>query len=413
MFEKLFTKPSAIARHKTAPYAEERERYLSHCAEKGYTRATQLLIARELFWVANKLGAYPDLRVTPEQIEVAANRWGERERCCGRALNTQWTNIRFIQVARQWLRFLGHWHEPPEPTPFAHLLNEFTRWMEERGLSPRTIQCQNGYLKQFLRWYGDKQRPFSAIHITDIDAFLATCGARGWSRVSVKNVATVIRIFIRYAGSKGWCDPSIADAICAPRVFPQENLPAGPSWHEVKSLLASTETDRQQDIRDLPVVMLFAVYGLRASEVAGLRLEDLDWEHNLITVHRAKNRGAQTYPLMPVVGSAIIRYLQEVRPQSSLRQVFLTLTPPIRPISRSGLYGLTSKRMVKIGIRVRHMGPHSLRHACAAHLVSEGFSLKEIGDHLGHRCSSATRIYAKVDLQGLREVAEFDTGGLI
>jgi site-specific recombinase XerD len=59
------------------------------------------------------------------------------------------------------------------------------------------------------------------------------------------------------------------------------------------------------------------------------------------------------------------------------------------------------------------MGPHSLRHPCADHLVEEDFSLKEIGDHLGHRSSSATRIYAKVDLPALRELATFDLGGLI
>jgi site-specific recombinase XerD len=69
--------------------------------------------------------------------------------------------------------------------------------------------------------------------------------------------------------------------------------------------------------------------------------------------------------------------------------------------------------MIDLGIHAPHIGPHSLRHACAAHLVVEGFSIKEIGDHLGHRCSAATRIYAKVDLPSLREVAIFDLGGLI
>jgi integrase/recombinase XerD len=74
---------------------------------------------------------------------------------------------------------------------------------------------------------------------------------------------------------------------------------------------------------------------------------------------------------------------------------------------------LTKRHMLHRGISSAHRGPHSLRHACAAHLVKEDFSLKEIGDHLGHRSSSATRIYAKVDLPGLREVATFDLGGLI
>lgn len=73
---------------------------------------------------------------------------------------------------------------------------------------------------------------------------------------------------------------------------------------------------------------------------------------------------------------------------------------------------MASARMSLLGISAPHTGPHSLRHACATHLVTEGLSLKEIGDHLGHRSSLSTRIYAKVDLPGLREVAAFDLGGL-
>ncbi|GFP25698.1 hypothetical protein HKBW3S43_01129 [Candidatus Hakubella thermalkaliphila] len=158
--------------------------------------------------------------------------------------------------------------------------------------------------------------------------------------------------------------------------------------------------------------MLFAIYGLRATEVAKMRLEDIDWEHDLILVSRPKSRGRQIYPLLPTVGNAILRYLQEVRPGCSWREVFLTFSAPLRPISRTGLYSLTQRRMLELGISTPHRGPHALRHACAVHLVEEGLSLKEIGDHLGHRSSSATRIYAKVDLSGLREVAAFDLGGL-
>ena len=76
------------------------------------------------------------------------------------------------------------------------------------------------------------------------------------------------------------------------------------------------------------------------------------------------------------------------------------------------MYHLVSTRLNALGIHLLRRGPHSLRHACAGHLVAEGFSLKEIGDHLGHRSAFATRIYAKVDLAGLPEVANFDRGGL-
>ena len=82
-------------------------------------------------------------------------------------------------------------------------------------------------------------------------------------------------------------------------------------------------------------------------------------------------------------------------------------------MSCMGLHSVVARPMQRLGIKSFHHGPHALRHACAAHLLSENFTLKEIGDHLGHRSPVATRIYAKVDLPGLREVAAFDLGGVL
>jgi integrase len=173
------------------------------------------------------------------------------------------------------------------------------------------------------------------------------------------------------------------------------------------------DTNRPDDIRNRAIVMLFSVYGFRSSEVSGLRLEDIDWEHDQIMVRRPKQRLSQTYPLVPIVGDAIIRYLLDVRPKCSLREIFLTLRAPFRHISAGGLYHMTVTRMIALGVSSYRRGPHSLRHACAAHLISEGHSFKEIGDFLGHKSASATRIYAKVDMRGLREVADFDLGGVL
>jgi site-specific recombinase XerD len=159
--------------------------------------------------------------------------------------------------------------------------------------------------------------------------------------------------------------------------------------------------------------MLFSVYGFRSSEVAQLQLENLDWEQEIISVYRSKQRTIQSYPLTYAIGTAILRYLKETRPEGKHRNVFLTLRAPFRPISTGGMYDIVNSRMSQLGIESCHKGPHALRHACAARLVSEGFSLKEIGDHLGHRSAFATRIYAKVDLAGLREVANFDIGGVL
>jgi site-specific recombinase XerD len=352
--------------------------------------------------------------VTPAQLEAAASAWEGRQQDAGRPLNIRRTQARFMAEARAWLRFLGCWCESQDTVPFAALREEFASWMASaQGLSAVTIQCRSRHIDQFLRWYGARRSSLAEVQLEDIDAFLITCGHQGWARLSVRNMAAALRVFFRYAGVQGWCRAAIAEAIQGPRVFTQTTLPAGPTWEEVHDLLGTLDTDQPGDIRDRAILMLFALYGWRRGEVAQLRLDHLDWDQNLIWAPRSKTRHTTPYPLIPSVGAAIIRYLQVVRPASTHRELFLTLTPPFRPLSGSALHGLTRKRLQALGIETTHHGPHALRHACAMRLVAEGLSLKEIGDHLGHRSTAATRVYAKVDLVGLREVAAFDLGDLL
>jgi integrase len=160
------------------------------------------------------------------------------------------------------------------------------------------------------------------------------------------------------------------------------------------------------------MLMLCAIYGLRPSEVARLRLEDLDWEHDEILVRRRKVNRAYVYPLVPSVGNAILRYLKEVRPQSACREVFLTRVAPIRPVTTHILTRAARKSMLALGIRSSKYGAYALRHACATRLASRGISFKAIGDHLGHSNINSTRIYAKVDLPMLRKIAVLDLEGV-
>ncbi len=200
--------------------------------------------------------------------------------------------------------------------------------------------------------------------------------------------------------------------IKGPRVYSQVSIPASPAWNNVQRLLAQAEGDRPTDIRDRALLMLLAFYGLRAGEVRHLRLENFDWENERLTVTRGKTQAVQTYPLARQVGDAVLRYLQEARPRSPHRKVFLTLRPPFRPLGLGSVGAVAYRRWRALGIELPHYGSHILRHACATHLLKEGLSLKEIGDHLGHRHPDTTRIYAKVDLTALRKVADFDLGGL-
>ena len=170
------------------------------------------------------------------------------------------------------------------------------------------------------------------------------------------------------------------------------------SWSDVQRLVATTEGSRPKDIRDRAILLLLVVYALRCGEVQALRLDDLDWEKGLLFVPRTKGRKREPYPLSPTVGQAIIRYLREARPRSSYREIFLTVEAPIQPLRKSSPWSIVTKRALSLDPPLELRGPHALRHANATHLLAQGLSLKELGDHLGHRLSKTTAVCAKAAL---------------
>jgi integrase/recombinase XerD len=416
MFNQLFKSPATIRRHLEGAIHTRAPTVFGAQARQGNTRSTLVFTAQDLLWVARKLSIYPNLRtVTMEQVRAVADDWKKRERACGRPLNKVFTQRRYLRLAASWLRFLGHLHVPTQTIPFEPRLQGYCRWArEERGLSEATTKQLSSQIRNFLQWYGTLGRDLADVQVSDVDTYLARGGAHVWCRITVNNVAAALRAFFRYCTQRHWTREHFADSIRGPRIYALEGLPAGPDWSDVRRLFEALDRKGPTDLRDRPILMLMAIYGLRAGEVANLRLEHLDWEHDRLHVPRTKRRETQVYPLLPSVRDALVRYLRKVRRHPSAhRQVFLTLRPPFRPISTGGLYHVAAHRLKELGVRTAHHGPHSLRHACAARLVAEGLSLKEIGDHLGHRSTSATRTYAKVDLRSLREVAAFDVGELL
>lgn len=289
-------------------------------------------------------------------------------------------------------------------------LSEFEAYMiNERGLSIATRRGRHSVIGRFLGTVGSNDSP-AVLTIKNVDSFLQSLGEQGHhSRASLQMIAGCLRAFCRYGATRGWCDRGLADAIKSPRVYSLDSVPIGPSWEDVKRLLALTDGNKLTDIRARAILMLLAVYGLRAGEVKRLLLDDLDWERELLSVSCSKTRRKRIFPLSRPVGDAVLIYIKQARLHSRHREVFLTLDG--RPLV--DIYTIVSRRLRQLGVHIPHHGPHSLRHACATHLLAEGLSLKQIGDHLGHQDTDSTRIYAKVDLTGLRKVADIDLGGLL
>jgi site-specific recombinase XerD len=354
--------------------------------------------------------------VSAAQIEAAADDWMKQApHNFRREIGPHKAQTKFVSDATNWLRFLGRLKVSEcAPAPYADLVAQFERFLDlERGLSPRTIKTRRGSIQPFLTWLQEQDRVLNEVTILDVERFLALPRSRHWSRVTLAGCVDSLRCFFRYAGTRGWCAPNIAEAIDAPRLYTLRGLPAGPSWDQIRQLIVGIGQERPADIRNRALITLLAVYGFRSGEVCRLRLDDLDWDKELIHLARTKQRREHQYPLVREVGEAILLYLRKARPQSDRREVFLRLLPPYEPLTVGGLGTMVYFRLKSLNLELPHYGPHALRHACANHLLAEGLSLKEIGDHLGHSDPRATRMYAKVDLEGLREVARFDLGGLL
>jgi len=418
MFDQLFTSSKAVGRYSSAPLAEERIRYLAHCATQGSTSSSLRLIAQHQLIFVDYLHLQEAGSLTVEQIRAAADLWVSRQPQphMHNADDYRWARWRFISDARQWLSFLGRLRTVEAPRPaYAYLIEGFRDHMiREKGLSQHTVRIHCWLVEQFLNRFWERHQSFDEVTIADIDAAVARKGEQdSYARVSIQHYINSLRAFFRYAEQRGWCRPGLSTAIMSVHLFADEGLPKGPAWSEVQLLLAKTNSDQAKDIRDRAIIMLFAIYGMRVGEVRGLKLEDLDWEKELIYLTRPKPRRRQSYPLSYTVGEAILCYLKKVRPHSSRREVFLTLRAPWHPLSSGALHDVVSNRLRPLVACLPHYGPHCLRHACATRLLAEGLSMKEIGDHLGHRKADTTRVYAKVDLTGLRKVADFDLGGLL
>lgn len=418
MFYQLFQEPRALARQRNGPLVEERRGYLVHCAEQGMALQTLRDAARYTLIVANalRLAERPEDLITREEIKAEADLWASRHANPPSSQPSAASRYRFARHATRWLSFLGRLQPATAVSlPNADLLVQFADCLRrERGLTHRTIETYSHAVHDLLAQLDKAGLRLDTLTVAQVDdILLRKVREDGYARVTVRTYTASLRAFFRHAEGDGRCRPGLAAAIMSPRVYRFQTIPTGPSWEDVKRLLATAQGDRPADIRTRAALLLLAVYGLRSGEVVGLQLEDFDWERELLTVRRGKAQRPRTFPLCRTTGDAVLRYLREVRPRSARREVFLALRAPFGPLRSDGLHRMVSPRLRALGVALPHYGPHALRHACAAHLLEQGSSLKEIGDYLGHRDPESTRIYAKVDVAGLRAVGDLDLEGLL
>jgi site-specific recombinase XerD len=195
-------------------------------------------------------------------------------------------------------------------------------------------------------------------------------------------------------------------AALAPSQWKYASLPARLTPEDVERMLAVYQDNSAISLRNRAILFLLARLGLRAQDVVALGLDEIDWANGCFALRPGKSRRARTLPLPHDVGQAIVAYLQNGRPRSASRQVFVQSRAPFQSLTGAAVWAITRQAFTRAGIIVPPgIASHIFRHTVASQMVNHGASFKDVADILGHRSIETTGIYAKLELHTLAAVA--------
>ena len=290
----------------------------------------------------------------------------------------------------------------------AELRRDYQSYLRhQRGLSERTIFHCWRFADRFLEFrFGEDVGDLSEITATDITNFLQELTTRK-PPFRDKTPPTHLRNFFRYLFKAGKTDKNLALGIPSVAQRYGARLPRHLTPEQVETLLKAVRSAPSGGRRNYAMVLMMARLGLRAPEVIAMQIDDIDWRSGEIMV-RGKGDRHDRIPLPPDVGEALADYIRHDRVTAS-RVLFETGRAPHRPFKDGQiLNNILRDAFARTGLKppVPYAGSHILRHSLAVNLVRRGASLEEIGDMLRHRSRASTMLYARLDIEGLRSIAQ-------
>lgn len=388
-------------RREIGPLEEYRSGFREFLREQGYAGGpVQLhlgLFSNLSRWLGDRGLAAEDLN------SARAAEFFEERRAAG---YTWKTTPRSLVPLLGYLRSNGVVGAEPPASPATEadrLVESYRRHLEcDRGLCPGSIEL---YLREVGRlvvtWWPSGEVAMSVLTPAAVIAVVRRETAR-LNHPGAKTFLCALRSFLRFLHATGRISQPLVEAV--PSLVDRRRgvIPRGVNVEVMDRLLATCDPAKAIGRRDRAMVLILARLGLRAGEVAALRLDDIDWVAGELSV-RSKGRRVERLPLPAAVGEAIAAYLVDGRPASSSRNLFLAVAAPHAPLGRGGVGDVVRRCCVDAGIAP--FGPHRLRHTVATETLRAGGGLAEVAQLLRHRHLETTAIYAKVDRDRLASLA--------
>lgn len=262
------------------------------------------------------------------------------------------------------------------------------------GKSKPTVEAYSRDIRQFLGYLAGKVSRLSTLKPGHIVDYLGACKAEGKSDASVNRYYMSIRAFCRFLRKRRLVANDLTEDVPAPQFHAK--APYIPTQEEIGLLLNVPHADIETGARDRAILELLYSSGLRASELCSLELED--FRESYVVVKRGKRSKTRTVPLTDSACKAVLHYLNFRGREPG----FLFLTELCKPVRRELLYKIVKSSANVLGLT--SLSPHTLRHACATHLLDAGADLRLIQEVLGHASISSTQRYTHLSSVKMQEM---------
>ena len=332
-----------------------------------------------------------------------------RHRCrCPGARRQDRVSTKYATRARRFVDFLAkrgivRCTVMGKPPACDRRVVEFQGWLRQhRGISERTIDRHGRMVMRLLPTLGSRPRNYDAQRVRQV----IIAERKRTSTATVKTMATALRGYLRFLGARDLCRPGLDQAV---PTIPQWRLSALPRYigsADVERLIVTCDLATQTGVRDRAILLLLARLGLRAGDILGVQLDDIDWHQATLCV-RGKGRRETRLPLPQDAGDAVLDYLNRRQPRVERGPVFFMTNAPFRPLTRSNVVSNIVRAAIrKAGIDAPSKGANLLRHSAATAMLRGGATLDMVGAVLRHRSPDTTAHYAKVDIVMLQQVAQ-------
>lgn len=287
------------------------------------------------------------------------------------------------------------------------LLEEYLEWMKEvRQSASGTLALRRQAVGLFLDELGPARarEGLRALGRAEVEQFFLDY-AQDKGDSQRRNMQSSLSTFLQFARDRGLIDRPLHEALPHFQCYSLARTPEGLTPPEAQAVLDRVDRSTHAGRRDYAILQLLYTYGVRAIQVAALRLDEIEWERDRVTFRAVKGGKESVLPLTVAVGESLLDYLQQARPRGAHAQVFLICRAPYHPLGDGeAVSAIVKGRLRAAGIDRRGVAAHAFRHGWATEKLAQGHCLKEIADVLGHRQLRSTFVYTKVDFQALRPV---------